>query len=100
MDFNNEESMKKLEIQSVRTEEEIKYIREKVDAIEKALNSLKDDIYDGYIEKKVITTLKSETKIVDEIVSDTISRKVGKWVIGLIAANGLTLLALILQLIL
>ena len=95
----NEESMKNLEIQSVRMEEEIKYIREKVDAIEKTLNSLKSDIYNGYIEKKVITTLKSETKLVDEIVSDSISKKVGKWVIGLIAANGLTLLALVLQMI-
>ena len=97
---NNEESMKNLEMQSVRMEEEIKYIRQKVETIEKTLNNLKGDIYNGYIEKKVITTLRSETKLVDEIVSDAISKKVGKWVIGLIAANGLTLLALILQLIL
>jgi hypothetical protein len=99
MGYENENSIKNLEIQSIRAEEEIKYIHKKVDMIEKTLNSLKNDIYDGYIEKKVITTLKSETKLVDGIVSDTISRKVGKWVIGLIAANGLTLLALILQMI-
>lgn len=40
---------------------------------------MKDDIYDGYVEKKVITTLKSETKLVDEIVSDTISKS---WQVG------------------
>lgn len=95
----NEENTRNFEIQLIKTQEEMKYISKKLDVIEETLNNLKADIYDGYIEKKVITTLKTQTDVVDGIISDTISKKLGKWIIGLIAANGLTLLILIFQLI-
>jgi len=96
---NSNEILNQLRIEVAKQKENIDSLKTSVNKLEKQLNEFISTVKNGYIDERVIKVLKQEDKLMDEIISNTISKKIGKWVIGLISANIITLITLIITLL-
>lgn len=99
MHETNEEILNELRIEVAKQKENIDSLRTNVDKFESRLNELTSLIKNGYIDERVIKTIKQNDELMDKIIGDSINKKVGRWFIGLISANVITLVTLIITLL-
>jgi predicted nuclease with TOPRIM domain len=96
---NDNEILNQLRIEVAKQKENIDSLRTNVDKFESRLNELTSLIKNGYIDERVIKTIKQNDELMDKIIGDTLNKKFGKFVIGLISANIITLITLIITLL-
>jgi len=96
---DSNEILNQLRIEVAKQKENIDSLKTSVNKLEKQLGDFISTVKNGYIDERVKKVLKQEDKLMDEIISNTINKKIGKWVIGLISANIITLITLIITLL-
>ena len=74
MHETNEEILNELRIEVAKQKENIDSLKTNVDKFESRLNELTSLIKNGYIDERVIKTIKQNDELMDKIIGDTLKR--------------------------
>lgn len=96
---NDNEILNELRIEVAKQKENIDSLKVSINRLENSLESLTSLIKNGYIDERVRNFISREDDFMDKIITDIWNKKVGKWVIGLISANIITLITLVITLL-
>ena len=96
---NSNEILNELRIEVAKQKENIDSLKSTVNKLDKQLNEFISTVKNGYIDERVIKAIKQNDELMDKIIGDTLNKKFGKFVIGLISANVITLVTLIITLL-
>lgn len=99
MHETNEEILNELRIEVAKQKENIDSLKSTVNKLDKQLEDFIAVVKNGYIDERVIKAIKQNDELMDKIIGDSINKKVGRWFIGLISANVITLVTLIITLL-
>ena len=81
MHETSKEILNELRIEVAKQKENIDSLKTNVDKFESKLNELTSLIKNGYIDERVIKTIKQNDELMDKIIGDTLNKKFGEFVI-------------------